>query len=115
MNNSVRCSHDGAFCHHKCPNIVGECFRAATGSSLSKPWEGYPIPIPIPIRQIDFEEIYRTGVKVDADHILADHARGGSLAVRLCLECNLVYGARGVGLHPVNECKYGAIERVMEL
>lgn len=35
---SVRCNHDGAFC--QCPN--GECFRAATGSSLSKPWEGYP-------------------------------------------------------------------------
>ena len=39
---AVRCNHDGAFCHHKCPNTAGECFRAATGSSLSKPWEGYP-------------------------------------------------------------------------
>lgn len=38
----LRCSHDGGFCHHLCPDSGPNCFRREEGCALTTPHQGWP-------------------------------------------------------------------------
>jgi len=44
---SLRCPHDGGFCHHRCGR---DCFRLMTQCALTTPWPGFPVLGILPVR-----------------------------------------------------------------